>query len=469
MPPSERAALFSHQSDTPQTRACGWQSNTSYWHLHHLAPFPAFWCCSGLAAGVICPQALLQFYGDGRTLRRAYPMMCRFVDFCVQRCRQPGLRAPDTFHCFGDWLNVDDDTPKDLILRAYLVHSLELTAAAAGTLELPDDAARYSQLASTARASYCEDYVDGQGQLVVGSQCAAVLSLAFNLLRDDARAQALASQRLAALVAARDGHLSTGFVGTRDLMRVLSAAGRHSPAYALLHCRTYPSWGFTLDNGATTMWERWDGWTPGKGFQDPGMNSFCHYSFGAVGQWLFETVGGIRPMAPGWQEIRIAPVPDPGALTAAAQLLAGRADSASSGSGTGDDGAGAVRWARLHYDSCRGLIEVYWRLEGGGRLFVLEILVPVNTTAHVVLPGRPLGLLPDGIHSVCPTSGAAGRLGLPGQAAAPAGRGCSSAASATADATDPGAAGAYTVVVGSGHYTFECDMEAPSGKGPRAA
>ena len=107
----------------------------------------------------------------------------------------------------------------------------------------------------------------------------------------------------------RGNHLSTGFVGTKDLMLVLSKIGRYDVAYRLLFNETFPSWGFSIKHGATSIWERWDGWTPEKGFQDPGMNSFAHYSFGAVYQWMAENIGGIRSDGPAYKKIVIEPHP----------------------------------------------------------------------------------------------------------------------------------------------------------------
>ncbi len=139
-------------------------------------------------------------------------------------------------------------------------------------------------------------------------------------------------------------------------MLVLSAIGRHDLAYRLLHNDTFPSWLFTVRHGATTIWERWDGWTPEKGFQTPAMNSFAHYAFGAVYQWMVENIGGIRAEAPGYRAIRIAPVLDPW-----------------------------LEWARVRYDSAAGRIVSVWRMtpEGGARF---ELEVPCGVRTRVVLP-----------------------------------------------------------------------------------
>jgi alpha-L-rhamnosidase len=161
---------------------------------------------------------------------------------------------------------------------------------------------------------------------------------------------------LIADIESRGWHLSTGFIGTKDLMLVLSSLGRNDVAYRLLHNETFPSWGFTIRNGATSIWERWDGWTPEKGFQDPGMNSFAHYSFGAVYQWMVENIGGIRNDGPGYRTIVIAPHP-----------------------------GGKLTSARVSYRSVAGPITTAWKIEDGR--ISLAVNIPANTTARIHLPG----------------------------------------------------------------------------------
>jgi alpha-L-rhamnosidase len=179
--------------------------------------------------------------------------------------------------------------------------------------------------------------------------------LAFGLLNETQRSQATA--HLLADLQKRDVHLSTGFLGTRTLMDALAGSNQFDVAYRLLLNTTFPSWGFTIQNGATSIWERWNGWTPDKGFENPGMNSFSHYAFGAVVQWMFEHVGGIQPLAPGYRRIRIAPRPDD-----------------------------RLQWARTEHDSIHGPIKTAWKQEANR--FELAVEVPVDTTAEVHLSCR---------------------------------------------------------------------------------
>ena len=122
-----------------------------------------------------------------------------------------------------------------------------------------------------------------------------MLAIAFDLVGPDRSTGQFerAAHYLVEDIEKRGNHLSTGFIGTKSLMQALSMIGRDDVAFRLLHNDTFPSWGFSIKQGATSIWERWDGWTPEKGFQDPGMNSFAHYSFGAVYGWMAHNIGGI--------------------------------------------------------------------------------------------------------------------------------------------------------------------------------
>ena len=173
-----------------------------------------------------------------------------------------------------------------------------------------EDAARYNALFDKIKAAFNKAYVGADGRIKGDTQACYVLALACDLL--DADKQKLAAKHLVADIEKHDWHLSTGFIGTKDLMLVLAKAGHNDVAYRLLHNDTFPSWGFSIKHGATSIWERWDGWTPEKGFQDPGMNSFAHYSFGAVYQWMVKNIGGIRSDGPGSRRSSSRPNPAAG-------------------------------------------------------------------------------------------------------------------------------------------------------------
>jgi alpha-L-rhamnosidase len=171
------------------------------------------------------------------------------------------------------------------------------------------------------------------------------------------------AERLVADIERHGWHLTTGFVGVGLLCPVLTEAGYPEVAHRLLRNTDFPSWGYSIEQGATTIWERWDGWTEEHGFQTPAMNSFNHYSLGSVGAWLYEHVAGIRsdPSRPAYEHVVIAPVP------------------------------GELEWARASYRSVRGVIESSWRRDGDD--FELEVRIPPNVTATIVLPygdGEPI-------------------------------------------------------------------------------
>jgi len=323
-------------------------------------------------AGVICPWTIYWVYGDHRILERQYDSMTRFIEFCKNRSTDD-LLPPERFHCFGDWLSIKADTPTDVICTAYFAYSTKLTARAAEILGKTKDALKYNRLHEQIKSAFNKAYVSSDGRIKGDTQCCYVLALAFDLL--DAEKAKLAARHLVEDIESRDWHLSTGFIGTKDLMLALEKIGRNDVAYRLIHNDTFPSWGFSIRHGATSIWERWDGWTPEEGFQNPGMNSFAHYSFGAVYQWMVENIGGIRSAAPAYREVVIKPQP-----------------------------GGRLTYAKVGYKSIQGPIQSCWELADDALL--LDVTIPVNTSATIYVPtenaseitesGRPI----SEVHSV---------------------------------------------------------------------
>jgi alpha-L-rhamnosidase len=225
-------------------------------------------------------------------------------------------------------------------------------AKAAGRTE---DAAKYDDLFTKIRAAYQKEYILPDGHVKGETQTCYVLSLYFDLLPEELRANA--AKYLIEDIRKHDNHLTTGFIGVRHLCPILTRMGYADAAYTLLQNDTYPSWGYSIKHGATTVWERWDGWTEEKGFQDPGMNSFNHYSLGSVGEWLFESVAGIDldPEIPAFKHSIIRPVP-----------------------------GGGLTYANASYNSLYGQIMSGWKLNGN-RL-ALDVTIPPNTTATVYVP-----------------------------------------------------------------------------------
>jgi len=311
-------------------------------------------------ATVIVPWTVYLAYGDRRLLERQYPSMRAWVEYERRRAGADLIWRPGWQ--FGDWLAFHSDDPSypgattgtDLIATAFLAHSADLLARAAAALARDSDAARYAELFRAVRAAFDREFVSAAGRVGENTQTAYALALAFDLLPDSL--VPAAAERLAADVHARDVHLTTGFLGTPHLLPVLSATGHTGLAYELLTQRSYPSWLYPISRGATTMWERWDGIRPDSSFEDPGMNSFNHYAFGAVGDWMYRIIGGIDgdPRAPGYRHSRIAPQP----------------------------GAGLAR-ARASLETFYGTLTSAWQRDG--QRFVLDVTVPPNTSAEVTL------------------------------------------------------------------------------------
>jgi alpha-L-rhamnosidase len=266
---------------------------------------------------------------------------------------------------YGDWLATDAVTPEraptpcDLVGTAYFAASTRLVAETARVLGHVAEAKRYDALHQRVVRAFQGEFVTSSGRVVGDTQTGYLLALAFDLLAERHRPAAVL--RLVELIERHGNRLATGFVGTPLLCPVLSRFGRTDVAYRLLLQRKYPSWLYPVLNGATTMWERWNSWTEKSGFGDVGMNSFNHYAYGAVGEWMYGAVGGINPepITPGFEHFRLQPVP-----------------------------CTAIRHARAEFDSPRGKIFSAWKLEG--RRWRWEVVVPANARATAVVPAARL-------------------------------------------------------------------------------
>ncbi|MET7451288.1 alpha-L-rhamnosidase [Streptomyces sp. NPDC005574] len=300
-------------------------------------------------AGVTVPWALYQAYGDTRVLEESWPSMLKWVDYL--KAHSSGYLRPE--EGYGDWLNVQDETPKDVIATAYFAHAVDLVARTAQALG--KDSAPYTALFRAVRDAFRAAYVDKNAMVKGDTQTAYVLALSMDLLAEADREPA--ANRLVSLIRAKDWHLSTGFLGTPRLLPVLTDTGHVDVAYRLLEQRSFPSWGYQIDRGSTTMWERWDSIRPDGSFQDAGMNSFNHYAYGSVGEWMYANIAGIAPAEPGYRTVRVRPRP-----------------------------GGSLKRVHARLDSVRGPISTRWTLDG--EKFSLTLGVPANTTAEVWIPLR---------------------------------------------------------------------------------
>lgn len=326
-------------------------------------------------AGVIVPWTMYLAYGDQRILEEHYDSMKAWVDH-VQKENPALLWVNATGSNYGDWLSINGDTDKGAMSTSFFAHSADLLARTAKVLKKTDDATKYQALFQAIRAAYQKAYVAADGKITSETQTAYSLALRFDLLTSAQRDQA--AKYLAADVQTR-GVLTTGFVGVAHLLPALSLSKRTDLAYQLLNNTKYPSWMYSINKGATTIWERWDGIMENGNFQTPSMNSFNHYSFGAVGEWMYSTIAGIDldEAEPAYGHIVIRP-----------QL------------------GGGLSTAQGSLDTIRGKVSTSWKLQGDQ--FQLELTVPVGAHATVYLPytvsptegGKAIQLLEGGGYEV---------------------------------------------------------------------
>lgn len=262
---------------------------------------------------------------------------------------------------FADWLqplpeNGDNkgDTSKSLIGTAFFAHSANLTAKTAKELGRIEEYEKYDALYKKVARAFEKKFFDhGKVKKVAETQTSYLLALAFGLLSEENEANA--KIHLLEKIAEADNHLRTGFLGTPLLSEVLDATGEIDLMYKILFKETYPSWFYSINQGATTIWERWNSYSKKDGFNPQNMNSLNHYAYGAIGEWMYERIAGIAPLEAGYKKIRIAPVAkDP--LTSASATL----------------------------NTPYGEVASSWKIENGE--FLLETRIPANTTAVITIP-----------------------------------------------------------------------------------
>jgi alpha-L-rhamnosidase len=315
-------------------------------------------------AGVIIPWTLYQMYGDRGILLRHFTSMTAWMDY-LEHANPGYLRTRGLGNSYNDWLAPgDDNTPPELLATAYWAYDAALMADIAAAVGRPAEADRYRALREKIGAAFAGAFVSSDGGMVCQTQTAYVLALHVGLI--PAGSRQAAARELAAAIERANCHLTTGFVGVGYLLPVLSSHGFTHLAYRLLEQRSRPSWRYMIDHGATTIWERWDGWTSEHGFASPSMNSFNHYALGSVGEWLYRFVLGIEPEAGSAGFSRLVLRPHPG---------------------------GQLSWASGSYRSVRGPVRTRWERTGGRFTFDAEI--PPNMTASVRIPSADAAQVRD--------------------------------------------------------------------------
>lgn len=325
-------------------------------------------------AALICPWTIYRCYGDLDILREQYDCMDGYMGYLAKNKVKNFIRAHldlDSWGGFGDWLALDGSgrveggTSKDLIGTAFYANNAAIMARTSELLGKKEAAVRYRKLHDSIVKAFQKRFITPDGLLSGGTQTAYVLALHFNLVPEKVRATS--ARELVRSIERNGMHLATGFVGTPYLLHVLEATGHIDVAYKLLEQESFPSWLFPVKHGATTIWERWDGWTPDKGFQDTGMNSFNHYAYGAVGDWMVSTVAGLEldPIKPGYKQILFKPRPG-GTITRAEATLKTQ------------HGRAGIRWKlkgnELHLDlaipaGCQGTLSLTDGWKTGSKVF----------------------------------------------------------------------------------------------------
>lgn len=320
-------------------------------------------------AGVICPWTMWRVYGDTRLVAEHWDSIERFLEWRLRR--DPDLVGVETGNTWGDWLNVNETTPIPYVDLCFHAQSVRMAAEMAKALGKTEAAATYRDRAATIDASFRRQHLRDDGTVNVDTQTVCVLALENGLVTGDAAAPIVA--QLVARIEANDVRMATGFLGTKSILPALSAHGHHDLACRLFQSRRFPSWGYEVEQGANTVWERWDSFTKEHGFEgftgsnNAAMNSFSHYAFGAVMEWGYRTLAGIDQLEPGYRTIRIRPlIPSAGS----------------------NPDREPINWVRADYDSPRGLIASHWRRDG--TTLVMEIVIPANTTAEVHVPATSL-------------------------------------------------------------------------------
>lgn len=343
-------------------------------------------------AGIICPYTIYKMYGDTRIIKKHWASMTKFMDWHEKNSAKNYFYPEATLSTFsprggyGDWLSLPPKTSPDLLASMYLAYCAKLMNEMAVATDNEADSKKYALIFQKSCENIKKHYMDADGRFIckptaygdkngyidpgmpieAHTQTAYANAIFFGLLskEDEKKASIYLNQ----LIKDNNNKLSTGFLGVRPLMPALSKTNNSITAYHLLNQKEYPSWLFEIVNNATTIWERWDSYTTSGGFLNENMNSFNHYSFGAVSEWMFANMAGINTIDAGFKKIVIRPE-------------------------LGDE---SINYASANYTSTYGRISSSWKLDGNK--ITLDIEIPVNTTALVYIPAKDLkSVLESGI------------------------------------------------------------------------
>lgn len=312
-------------------------------------------------AVVLIPWDIYNITGDKKVLEENFEAAKKWIGFYKSKTENniPKMGS------FGDWLQPyptksgkpgnRGDTSKELIITAYFAHSSLLVSKIAGILGHQNEEKEYYDLHKKVTNFFRDTFFDENGKVTNGkeTQTSYLLAIHFNLLKPEIKVKA--QQHLLALIKKADNHLGTGFLGTPILPKVLDEMGQIDLMYKILFKETYPSWFYSINQGATTMWERWNSFSKKDGYNSESMNSLNHYAYGAVGQWMYERIAGISSLEPGYKKIKIAPFPNQPLTSASADV-----------------------------NTVYGKVSSSWKIVNN--TFYLDVVIPPNTTAEIHFP-----------------------------------------------------------------------------------
>ncbi len=317
--------------------------------------------------GLILPWKTYLNYNDKQLIEKHYNSAKKFVDL-IRSKNKNFLWLKYTGNHYGDWLNgntiISEGYPRTggtipfrIFATAYYANSVAILSKMARVLDFKEDEQKYTNLVENIKQKFVKRYFREDSSLIGNTQAGYALTLHFNIISPSMRPKVI--NKLIKAIEKYDGRISTGFMTTLPMMLELVRAGQNEIAYDLLFSRRIPSWFFMIDQGATTMWEHWDSYIKGRGFYNPIMNSFNHYSIGSVGEWIYRVILGINldENQPGYKHIIIKPMP-----------------------------GYPLTWVKGLYESIHGKIKVNWNIDNG--IFNLEVSIPANTTATVCLPAE---------------------------------------------------------------------------------
>jgi alpha-L-rhamnosidase len=335
--------------------------------FEHGWDFGTAWC----DAGVICPWTVWQAYSDTRIIERCWPFMVKFMDW--RKSNSKNYLGIAHGNDWGDWLSFGKKTPLEYVDTVYFAYTAKLMSDMAAAIGKNSEAAEYRDLFAHIKSAFGEKYLRADGSLSVDNETAYALAIYMGLLPENVRLKSgkILANKLRAGETEKNSGMTTGFLGTRPLLLVLTSVGENDLAVKHFQSHKFPSWGYEVEQGATTIWERWNGYTKEFGFggpdgsQNAAMNSFAHYSFGAVCEWMINDLAGIQSDGPGYEKIIIHPYPpSPGSNSAREP----------------------IHWVKAHYDSIHGRIASEWRRTENK--FELSVKIPANTTATIYLPAK---------------------------------------------------------------------------------